>query len=63
MTTADWTADANPADLAEQQVPVVPDQAAVPADTGIGEVGEADSADVIEQVAEVVGDDDGYDRG
>lgn len=62
MTTADWTADADPADLAEQQVPVLDDEGTEPAVTGIGEVGEADPADVIEQAVVVGGDDDGYDR-
>ncbi len=61
-TTAMTTADADPADLAEQQVPVLDDEGTEPAVTGIGEFGEADSADVIEQAVVVGGDDDGYDR-
>ena len=43
-------------------MPVLDDEGTEPAVTGIGEFGEADSADVIEQAVVVGGDDDGYDR-
>ena len=63
MSTADWTVESDPADLAEQRTSVVnesePDLVAATTE----EVGEADPVDVIEQAIPVPADDDAYDRG
>lgn len=57
--------EADPADVAEQAIPVDADDpttAVDPAGEARSDIGEADPADVVEQAIEV-GGDDGYDRG
>ena len=57
---SNWSAEADPADVAEQMTPADTDDRTGVVDP-MGEVGEADPADVLEQAIEV-GDDDGAER-
>ncbi len=61
MSTADWAADGDPADLAEQRTPLVEDDE-TQVDAVVDDIGEADPADVIEQSIAVGGDEEGYER-